>query len=57
MEKPIYIIEEEHERCQKVADAFAELYKLEGSNDANGESKVWVDREQVVQIACPYGIW
>ena len=29
MEKQVYITEEEREKCQKVADAFAELYELE----------------------------
>ena len=28
MEKKIYITEEEREKCQKVADAFAELYEM-----------------------------
>ena len=30
-------------------------YQLLGSNDANGESKTWVDRDKYIQIACPYG--
>lgn len=30
-------------------------YQLLGSNDANGESKTWVDRDKCIQIACPYG--
>jgi hypothetical protein len=29
MKKQVYITEEEHEKCQKVADAFVELYELE----------------------------
>jgi len=29
MEKKIYITEEERAKCQKVADAFAELYEME----------------------------
>ena len=29
MEKLVYITEEERVKCQKVADAFAELYKME----------------------------
>ena len=29
MEKKIYITEEERAKCQKVADAFAELYEIE----------------------------
>ena len=29
MEKQIYITEEERTKCQKVADAFAELYEME----------------------------
>ena len=29
MEKQVYITEEEHAKCQKVADAFAELYEME----------------------------
>ena len=29
MEKLVYITEEERAKCQKVADAFAELYKME----------------------------
>ena len=29
MEKLVYITEEERVKCQKVADAFAELYELE----------------------------
>ena len=29
MEKLVYITEEEWAKCQKVADAFAELYKME----------------------------
>ncbi len=28
MEKQVYITEEEHAKCQKVADAFAELYEM-----------------------------
>ena len=28
MEKQVYITEEEREKCQKVADAFAELYEI-----------------------------
>ena len=28
MEKQIYITEEERAKCQKVADAFAELYEM-----------------------------
>ena len=28
MEKKIYITEEERAKCQKVADAFAELYEM-----------------------------
>ena len=28
MEKQVYIIEEERAKCQKVADAFAELYEV-----------------------------
>jgi 2-C-methyl-D-erythritol 4-phosphate cytidylyltransferase len=30
-------------------------YQLLGSNDANGESRTWVDRDKYIQIACPYG--
>lgn len=30
-------------------------YQLLGSNDENGESKTWVDRDKYIQIACPYG--
>lgn len=30
-------------------------YQLMGSNDSNGESKSWIDRNQYIQIACPYG--
>ena len=29
MKKPVYITEEEHIKCQKVVDAFAELYEME----------------------------
>lgn len=29
MEKQVYIIEKERVKCQKVADAFAELYEME----------------------------
>jgi hypothetical protein len=29
MEKTVYITEDEHDKCQKVADAFTELYELE----------------------------
>ena len=29
MEKQVYITEEERAKCQKVADAFAELYEIE----------------------------
>lgn len=29
MEKKIYITEEERAKCQKIADAFAELYEME----------------------------
>lgn len=29
MEKKVYITEEEREKCRKVIDAFAELYKIE----------------------------
>ncbi len=30
-------------------------YQLMGSNDEDGESRTWVDRDRYVQIACPYG--
>lgn len=30
-------------------------YQLMGSNDAEGTSKTWVDRDRYIQIACPYG--
>lgn len=30
-------------------------YQLLGSNDANATSKTWVDRDNYIQIACPYG--
>lgn len=30
-------------------------YQLLGSNDANSESKRWVDRDACIQITCPYG--
>lgn len=30
-------------------------YQLLGSNDADGISKTWVDRDKYIQIACPYG--
>lgn len=30
-------------------------YQLLGSNDENGTSHSWIDRNQIVQIACPYG--
>lgn len=30
-------------------------YQLLGSNDADGTSKIWVDRDKYIQIACPYG--
>lgn len=30
-------------------------YQLMGSNDENGESKIWVKRDKYIQIACPYG--
>lgn len=29
MKKQVYITEEEYAKCQKVADAFAELYEME----------------------------
>jgi hypothetical protein len=29
MERAVYITEEEHGKCQKVAKAFAELYEIE----------------------------
>jgi hypothetical protein len=29
MKKQVYITEEEHDKCQKIADAFGELYELE----------------------------
>ena len=29
MEKQVYITEEERAKCQKVTDAFAELYEME----------------------------
>ena len=28
-------------------------YQLLGSNDPDGESKSWIDRDKIVQIACP----
>lgn len=28
-------------------------YQLMGSNDCNGESRSWVDRDKMVQLACP----
>ena len=30
-------------------------YQLLGSNDENGTSKTWVDRDKYIQIASPYG--
>lgn len=30
-------------------------YQLLGSNDENKESRSWIDRDKIVQIACPYG--
>lgn len=30
-------------------------YQLLGTNDADGTSKTWVDRDKYIQIACPYG--
>jgi 2-C-methyl-D-erythritol 4-phosphate cytidylyltransferase len=30
-------------------------YQLMGSNDEDGTSKTWVDRDKYVQLACPYG--
>lgn len=30
-------------------------YQLLGSNDADGTSNTWVDRDKYIQIACPYG--
>lgn len=30
-------------------------YQLLGSNDENGTSESWVDRDKYIQIACPYG--
>lgn len=30
-------------------------YQLMGSNDVNGTSRTWVDRDKYIQIACPYG--
>lgn len=37
------------------AVAVTPCYQLLGSNDADGTSKTWVDRDQYIQIACPYG--
>lgn len=28
-------------------------YQLIGSNDGNGESRMWIDRDKLTQIACP----
>ena len=30
-------------------------YQLLGSNDENATSKTWIDRDNYIQIACPYG--
>ena len=30
-------------------------YQLLGSNDENATSKTWVNRDDYIQIACPYG--
>lgn len=30
-------------------------YQLMGSNDDNATSKTWVDRDKIIQIACPQG--
>ncbi len=30
-------------------------YQLLGSNDRGGVSRTWIDRDKVIQIACPYG--
>ena len=30
-------------------------YQLLGSNDENRTSNTWVDRDDIIQIACPYG--
>lgn len=33
--------------------SFTPCFQLMGSNDGDGESKCWVDRDKYVQIACP----
>ena len=38
MEKKVYITEEERTKCQKVADAFAELYKMADSSMKQGKA-------------------
>lgn len=30
-------------------------YQLIGTNDENGTSKTWVDRDKLIQVACPQG--
>ncbi len=47
--------------CIKVAckngNAFTAIpsYQLLGSNDGDGTSHFWIDRDKIIQIACPYG--
>lgn len=40
---------------KKSAVTTTPCYQLLGSNDPDGTSKTWVDRDKYIQIACPYG--
>ena len=40
---------------KKSAVTATPCYQLMGSNDENGTSRSWIDRDKYIQIACPYG--
>lgn len=40
---------------KKSAVTATPCYQLMGSNDENGTSRSWIDRNKYIQIACPYG--
>lgn len=40
-------------KIHKMSASCTPCFQLLGSNDGEGESKTWIDRDKIVQIACP----
>ena len=50
-----HIIQDGIEKCKKygMSVSCTPCFQLMGSNDGNGKSKQWIDRDKQVQICCP----